>query len=345
MSSRMPTIKEIAKIVGISPSAVSRALHDHPSIGKDTRERVKQVAAELGYEPNQLAIYFQKRRTFTVGVIVADLAEEFFSKAVSGIEDMALQHDYTVLIGQSHDDEQQERRLIETMKRHHVDGLILSIAKQVKQYDYYQRLLEQRLPLVFFDCVPDMPQIWAVEADLVEGAMKAVRFLLRQGHRIIALINGPQSLPASLQRLQGYRMAMEKNRLKYDPNLTLFTDLSPSSTAQALRELCDYKRKPTAILAFNDYVALELMHELRQQRPEISDKIAIVSFANLHINKYVAHPPIASLEQFPYEQGQKAMELMMQAIEEKVQHGKPASTRRITVSPRLVLHVQEKNTV
>lgn len=342
MASRMPTIKEIARIVGVSPSAVSRALHDHPSIGKDTREKIKQVAAELGYEPNQLAIYFQKRRTFTVGVIVAELAEEFFSKAISGIEDVALQHDYTVLIGQSHDDEQQERRVIETMKRHHVDGLIVSIAKHVKHYDHYQRLMQHRLPLVFFDCIPQMPQIWAVEADLVEGAMKAVRFLLRQGHRIIALINGPETLPASMQRLQGYRLAMEKNRLKYDPHLTLFTDLSPSGIAHALSELRDYKRKPTAILAFNDYVALELMHELKQQCAEISDNLAIVSFANLHINKYVAHPPIASLEQFPYEQGQKAMQLLIQAIQDKEQYNEPLSPRRITVSPRLVVHVQEK---
>lgn len=339
MSSRMPTIKEIARIVGISPSAVSRALHDHPSIGKQTRERVKQVAAELGYEPNQLAIYFQKRRTFTVGVIVPELAEEFFSKAVSGIEDVALQHDYTVLIGQSHDDEQQEKRVIETMKRHHVDGLIVSIAKQMQQHDHYHRLMQYHLPLVFFDCVPDMPQIWAVEADLVEGTMKAVRFLLRQGHRIIALVNGPQCLPASLQRLQGYRLAMEKNRLKYDPNLTLYTDLSASAIAQALKELFHYKRKPTAILAFNDYVALEIMHELRQQWPEISDKMAIVSYANLHINKYVAHPPMASLEQFPYEQGQKAMQLLIQAIQEKEQHGQLISAPHISISPRLVVHV------
>ncbi|MCL6524973.1 MAG: LacI family transcriptional regulator [Thermoflavifilum sp.] len=343
MSSRIPTIKEIAKIVGISPSAVSRALHDHPSIGKATRERVKQVAAEIGYEPNHLAIYFQKRKTFTIGVIVAELVEEFFSRAISGIEEMALQHDYTVLIGQSHDDEAQEKQVIETMKRHRVDGLIVSMAKHTQCYEHYRYLQQHQLPVVFFDCVPNMPDLWAVEADMVEGSLKAARFLLRQGHRIIALINGPETLPASIQRLQGYRLALEKNRLKYDPNLTLFTDLTPSGVAAALKELLHYKRKPTAILAFNDYVALELTHELRHQLPEISKKIAIVSFANLHINKYVAQPPIASLEQFPYEQGQKAMQLLMQAIQEKEQHGHLCHAQRIVITPRLVIHAAVAN--
>src|SRR5213083_2139500 len=129
MSLKQPTIKEIAKRLNISVSTVSRALHDHHSIGLQTKMRVQQLAKELNYEPNQTAIFFQQRRTFTVGVILPELSEAFFSSAISGIEDCAYKNNYTVIMGQSHDSEDKEKLLIETMKNHRVDGLLISIAK------------------------------------------------------------------------------------------------------------------------------------------------------------------------------------------------------------------------
>ncbi|HXL58840.1 MAG TPA: LacI family DNA-binding transcriptional regulator, partial [Chitinophagaceae bacterium] len=123
MSLKQPTIKEIANRLNISVSTVSRALHDHHSIGLRTKMRVQQLAKELNYEPNQTAIFFQQRKTFTIGVILPELSEAFFSSAISGIEDAANKNKYTVLLGQSHDDEEREKQIAETMKNHRVDGL------------------------------------------------------------------------------------------------------------------------------------------------------------------------------------------------------------------------------
>ena len=109
-----PTIKEIARRLNISASTVSRALHDHPSIGLRTKMRVQQLAAELNYEPNQTAIFFQKRKTFTIGVILPELSEAFFSAAISGIEDMAGRNQYSVLMGQSHDEEEREKQIYDS---------------------------------------------------------------------------------------------------------------------------------------------------------------------------------------------------------------------------------------
>ena len=128
---KQPTIKEIAKKLNISISTVSRALHDHPSIGLRTKMRVKELARELDYEPNQTAIFFQQGRTFTIGVILPQLSEAFFSAAISGIEDAANKRNYTVLLGQSHDSEEREKQIVETMKKHRVDGLLISISKNV----------------------------------------------------------------------------------------------------------------------------------------------------------------------------------------------------------------------
>src|SRR5215211_9397817 len=120
MSSHQPTIKEIAKTLNISVSTVSRALHDHSSIGLRTKMRVKQLAKELNYEPNQTAIFFQQGKTFTIGVILPELSEAFFSSAISGIEDAAHKANYTVLMGQSHDVVDKEKELINAMKKHRV---------------------------------------------------------------------------------------------------------------------------------------------------------------------------------------------------------------------------------
>src|SRR6201991_2365791 len=137
---RLPTIKEIAKQLNVSVSTVSRALHDHPGIGLRTRMRVQKLAQELHYEPNQAAIFFKQRKTFTIGVVLPNLKEEFFSNAISGIEDVAKENKYHVFIGQSHDDVETEKQIVAAMKDQHVDGLIVSLSKHTKNYDHFLAL-------------------------------------------------------------------------------------------------------------------------------------------------------------------------------------------------------------
>src|SRR5215211_3864222 len=120
MKKSVPTIKEIAKRLNISVSTVSRALHNHPSIGLRTKTLVQELAKELKYEPNQTAIFFKQGKTFTIGVILPELSESFFSSAISGIEDAAHKANYTVLMGQSHDVVDKEKELINAMKKHRV---------------------------------------------------------------------------------------------------------------------------------------------------------------------------------------------------------------------------------
>ena len=335
MPEKLPTIKEIAKRLNISPSSVSRALHNHPSIGISTKEKVVSLAKELGYEPNQTAIFFQKRKTFTIGVILPKLSEAFFSEAISGIEDFAAKHKYTVLVGQSHNNFEKEKKIIETMKDHRVDGIIVSVAKNTFQYGHFEALKKYNIPVVFFDCIPDTPNIDAVECDMIDGTVKAINFLIKKKHKVIGFINGPAKLPASQQRLQGYKIAMQKNRLKFDPQLIVNTDLTPAGTEQAMFELLAYKRKPSAIVAFNDYVTLDAVQYARSKGIIVNRDIFFVSYANLPVNHYMAYPPLASIEQFPYEQGEKAMEILLNIIQEKTMQPVKA-----IIEPQLMLNNQ-----
>src|SRR5688572_3956357 len=317
MGSKLPTIKEMAKRLNVSASTVSRSLHNHPGIGLRTKMQVQKLAKEIKYEPNQTAIFFQQRKTFTIGVVLPELSEAFFSSAISGIEDCAYKNNYTVLLGQSHDSEEKEKLLIESMKNHRVDGLLISIAKNTTHYEHFESLKRYKIPVVFFDRIPDMPNIHFVACNLVSGTIQAINFLFKKGHRVVGMINGPEKLYASQERKQGYIQAMTKSRLKFDPSLIVNTDLNTAGVTAATKELLSSKRKPTAIVTFNDYVALDAVKYARSQKLRINKDICFVSYANEPWNSYTAFPPLASVEQFPYLQGQKAAETLLELISKK----------------------------
>lgn len=334
--SKLPTIKEIAKRLNVSPSTVSRALHDHYSIGLKTKTMVQQLAKELGYEPNQTAIFFQQNKTFTLGVILPELSEAFFSTAISGIEDTAHKNRYTVLLGQSHDDEEREKTIVETMKNHRVDGLIVSLAKNTVNYAHFEMLKKYNIPVVFFDRIPKLPNIHYVACNMESGTIQAVDFLLEKGHRIIGMINGPDKLFASQERVKGYVNALHKKRLKYDPSLIVSSDLTKQGTYDAMQQLLSLKRKVTAVVAFNDYVALDAVQYAREKKMKINKDITFVSYANLPLSNYTAFPPLASVEQFPYLQGQKATETLLELLDKK--EDKSQAYYKIILDSQLVVN-------
>lgn len=343
MSSKVITIKEIAKRLGISISTVSRALHDHPSIGLRTKKNVQQLAKELHYEPNQTAIFFQQRKTFTIGVILPQLSEAFFSTAISGIEDYASLNNYTVLLAQSYDDEARERQIIETMKHHRVDGILISISKSTSKYDHFESLKKFNIPVVFFDRIPKMSNIHYVACNMQTGTSDAVDFLLKKGHRAIGMINGPETLLASQDRVDGYIHAMRKNRLKYDPSLIISTNLATESVHEATNQLLSSKRKTTAIVTFNDYVALEAIQFLKKRKLKVNKDIHIVSYSNFPLIPFMENAPLASVEQFPYLQGQKAMETLLELITKSKEDEEGNNTAYFKIILESKLVVNKKN--
>lgn len=329
-----PTIKEIAKRLNLATSTVSRALHNHPRIGLRTRMQVQALARELQYEPNRTAIFFQQKKTFTLGIILPELSEAFFSAAISGIEDTANKSDYMVLLGQSHDDTEREKKIAHIMKDHRVDGLLVSLAKNTVDYSHFEMLQKYNIPVVFFDRIPDLTDIHYVACNMESGTLQAVSLLLEKGHRVIGMINGPEELIASRQRTTGYQQALRKHRLKYDATLNINSDLTGKGTREAMKQLLSNKRKVTAIVAFNDYVSQDAVQYALEQGLQIGKDITFVSYANLPLSSYMAFPPIASVEQYPYLQGQKATEILLELLT-----GKQAKNefRHVVLDSRLII--------
>ena len=340
MKKSVPTIKEIARRLNKSVSTVSRALHNHPSIGLRTKTLVQELAKELKYEPNQTAIFFKQGKTFTIGVILPELSESFFSSAISGIEDFAKTKKYNVLVGQSHDDQENERQLVEAMKNHRVDGMIISMAKNTGNYDHFDILKEYNIPLVFFDRIPRKTDIHYVACNLKTGMTAAINFLIKRGHKNIALINGPSTIIASKERFEGYRDALYKKKIKLDLSYVISTDLTQSATEKAMKELLALKRKPTAIVTFNDYVALDAIQYAKHQKVKINEEISFASFANLPVCHYMENPPLASVEQFPYQQGKKAAEILWKLLEGN--NEELETYQQLVIESQLILHNQSE---
>lgn len=317
----MPTIKEIAKRLSVSVSTVSRALSDHPRIGLKTKEAVKKVAAELGYEPNPKAIFFKQQKSFVIGVIVPHVSEDFFSRSINGIEDTAIDHGYTILFGQSHDSIEKEEQVLNAMKRQRVDGLLISLSKETNRYDHLKTLQKLNIPVVYFDRVPPNEKVNKVFCNLYDGMVQMTDFLFKKGRKRVALINGPSEIAASKERFDGYVESVSKRKLKVDMQMVEQTDLSEKSTNAAMERLLSLKKRPDAIISFNDYVHLDAVKYARYKGVKVNDEIIFASFANISINKYAAFPPFVSVDQFPYEQGKMAMELLISLLNANDQSG------------------------
>jgi DNA-binding LacI/PurR family transcriptional regulator len=314
-NNKLPTIKEIAKRLNVSVSTVSRALHDHPSIGQVTTMRVHKVAKELGYEVNKSAIYFKERKTYTIGVIIPSLAEPFFSSALSGVEDFAGQFNYNVIIGQSLDSIEREKRIVENMKDHRVDGILVSLTKDTSSYEHFENLKKYNIPIVFFDRVPQKKDIHFVSCNLHSGMLQAISKFVDMGHKKIGLINGPAKMAATLQRLEIYFKCLKQNDLPIDYDIITSTTLSKHDNIQAMRRLIELDETPTAIMVFNDYVLLDCIAAVKAAGLEVNKDICFISFANLPIWEYMDTKPLASIEQFSYRQASMATDFLFKLIE------------------------------
>ena len=338
MSNNLPTLKEIARQLNISVSTASRALHDHYSIGLRTKMQVHKLASELNYEPNLAAISFKQKKTFVIGVILPSLSQGFFLSVVNGIEDVAYNKKYTVLICQSRDSEEREKHLVEAMKSNRVDGLLISISKNTTNYEHFELLKKYKIPVVYFDRVPKMPDIHYIATSLGPGMKEAICLLVKRKRRRIAMINGPEKLPASQERLEAFIHALRENNIDYDPAYVVTSDLSQEGTCQATQRLLDLEQRPTAIIAFNDYVAMDSIKYAKKSKVSVNKEICFVSFANEPICNYMDDPPIASVEQFPYQQGEKATEILLQLMERNSGEPEDATVHNILLQSRLVIH-------
>lgn len=331
------TLKDIARKLNMSVSTVSKALSGDASISIATRDRVQKLALEWHYIPNEAARHFKQNKTFTLGLILPDLLDQFYVLAINGVEEIAAQNKYNVIVSQTHEDAQKEKDMINIMIRSRVDGVIIAISKRTSDMSSFQELLYTGIPLVFLAREPPDLSYDHVSSDNLDGAIKAMELLFGRGHERIGHLMGPSTMPVSHRRLEGYRHALETRGISFDERLVKEIDFTPDSTATAMRSLMEMENPPTALLMFKSYVSLDAVSFLRKQYPARLPAIDMVGFGNLPMLQYLDHQPLASVEEDSHRMGVEAARLLFSRIDQSVaaEDGPP---RHVRVPCTLVAH-------
>lgn len=323
------TIKDIARELGISPSTVSRALKDHPDISSKTKEAVNALAEKLNYQPNIVALNLRQKKTFTIGVIIPELVHFFFSTVISGIEDVAYQAGYSVILAQSNESYEREKTDIKALFNSRVDGLLMSISRETKNFDHIESVIAKGIPVVFYDRTFNTTMCSNVLVDDYVGAKEAVNHLIEQGYQKIAFLEGSPGLIITADRKRGYTDALREHGLEIkDSYIQECMTGSLEEGKRATKKLLAMPSPPDAIFAANDPLAVGAMQSIKEAGLRIPQDVGVVGFSNWSYGSLL-EPSLTTVDQPGFEMGQEAARLLIRHIEQsdKNQGDPPAETK------------------
>lgn len=307
------TLKDIAKILKLSPSTVSRALRDHPDISSATKKRVISLANQLDYQPNSIAQSLTTKRTKTIGVIVPEIKQPFFAAVINGIEESAFKAGYTIIVCQSNESYKREVVYTRLLVSHRVAGLLVSLSKETDDFDHFKVLQQREIPMVFFDRVNDEIKASKVVVDDYHGAEAVVSHMIERGYKRIAHLAGPENLSLCRLRRKGYIDTLLKYGLPIENELIVSVGLDNSDGVIGFRKLLTLTKRPDAIFAVNDPVATGAFTAIKAYGLKIPQQMALAGFSNTFMTSLL-DPPLTTVEQPSYEIGKTALELLMEQI-------------------------------
>lgn len=313
MSKSAATIRDIALILGISKSTVSRALNDHYDVKPETAKRVRELAAQIDYHPNLLAQHLKQQRTNTIGVVIPDTVNRFFAKAVGGIQQVANQAGFNVIICQSNETLALEQNNLKTLLASKVDGLLISVSRETDRHEHLQYAIDKEVPIVLFDRIIEELQASQVYSDNFEISFQGTEHLLMQGCRRIAFIAGPRHLYNSRNRLAGYLAALKKYDVHVSDSLIIDTNYGSNDVEEYMRHLLNLRQKPDGIFALNDMSAMEIIHILKKRGLNVPKDVAVLGFNNETICRLV-EPSLSSIDHPAFDMGAAATELLLKQI-------------------------------
>lgn len=332
MENSKVTIHDIARELGIDSSTVSRALNNNNRVKQETKDLVNAKAFELGYQRNLHASNLRSNKTNTIGVIVPRISRHFFSSAIAGIEEAAYDAGYNVTISQSLEQLDREEKILQSLSANRVDGVLISISMETKDNKYLQVFKKNGTPLVFFDRHIDIPGNSNVIIDDYQGGFDATEHLILQGCTSIAHFAGPQELEIYKNRLNGYKAALEKHKIKVDSKLVISSKLMDDDGIESAKKLLNLKIPIDGIFSANDTAAISALQYLKEQNIKIPQDIAVVGFSNEPVSSAI-EPSLTTINQPGFEMGKIAMNLLLTQIKNKHESVSPET---IVLKPVLI---------
>ena len=323
MKGHQVTIKDIAKILHISPSTVSRALKDHPDINPQTKKNVQELAKKLKYKPNQIALNLLQKESKLIGVIIPEIIHYFFSTVISGIEKIANDAGYHIIIAQSNESYHKEVENIQALMSSNIDGFIITMAKTTLDFDHFKHIAEIGVPMVFVDRSCDKITADTVLVDDFDGAYKATKHLIENGCKNIIHLAGPQNLNIGIQRKEGFIAALNDSNIDIRDYTIQICDTHDYALKLIPEILCRHNNID-GIFAVNDLTAIGAMKAVKSVYKKVPDDVAISGFTNSFIS-YIADPELTTVDQKGYEMGQHAARMILKRLNSDENYG-PVTT-------------------
>ena len=306
-------LKQLAQELNLSVATVSRALNDRYDISQSTKDRVRQLANKLHYEPNPHASSLRRHKSKTIGVVIPEVANHFFSLAINGIEEVARDNNYLVLIFLTHEDYERELSMARHFASGRVDGVLLSVASSSQDFAHLQVLRDRSIPLVFFDRVYDGLDTAQVTTDDFESGYKATRHLLEAGCRRIAHLTVSKNLSIGRRRMQGYVTALQDCGIAFDAELILPAHTDKGQDVHLIQALLGRRGDIDGIFASVESLAMSSYEACRNLGLAIPADIKIIGFSNLEMASLL-DPPLTTITQPAYAIGKQAAKILFQAI-------------------------------
>ena len=328
------TIKDIARVAKVSPMAVSMAINNRPGVSEDTRKRILKIAKGLNYQPNYAAKSLVTKRSYTIGLILDNIANPFFPELTKGIEETASKSDYNLLLCNTSQDLKAEKKCIDMLRSKGVDGIILTTV--VANDPHIKPLIEERFPFVcavrqpldlFFDNKVDY-----VVIDNFLGAHKGGKHLWKLGHERIAVLTGPKNVSTTIGRTEGFRKALAEEGVKLGPTLVVECNYSRENAYLAAKRLLKLKNPPTAFYTEDDTMAIGVRDAILESGLRIPEDIAIMGFDNIEMGA-LPGVEITTIEQRKYEMGAIGVKILIDKIEGKG----PQAVNKIVLEPELII--------
>lgn len=324
------TLKDIAEKTNVSVSTVSRVLHDKSEkykIGKETQDRVKEAAKELGYRVNALARGLRLQRTNEIGVIVPDISNPFFSAVIKSLATELHKKDFNLIVYDSDEDIKSEASAIKSLLEKRVDGLIIASVGQ--DFSHIQKVKDIKLPFVMVDRCFEALDADSVSVDNVKGAMLAVNHLLKEGHKRIAIIQGLRGTYANETRLVGYKAALQNANIEVDDKLIVGDDFRSFNGYLKTKQLLSLSNPPTAIFTAGDLIALGALEACRESSIDIPSELSLITFDDPVFATYLS-PALTAIEQPITRMAEIAVSMLFRRMSTPNEEG-----RKVLLEPKL----------
>lgn len=308
------TIYDIAKELSISPTTVSRALNDHPAVNVNTKQRIFKTANQMGYRSNMFASNLRSQRTHAIGVIVPRLNSTFMSSVIAGMEKVANEAGYNLVISQSLETVEKEIANAKTLFNSRVDGLLISLAYDTENIDHLEPFIKKDIPILFYDRVFEHEKITGIVIDNIQAGYKATQHLIEQGCKDIIHITGNLKRNVYADRLKGYKYALMDNGIAFNESSVIVNNLSEEAGIEAAQQILKGKTLPDGIFVANDSCAISCMKTLMQKGVGIPDDIAVVGFNNDPICRIV-EPNLSTIDYPGFEMGEVSVRNLIHRME------------------------------